>query len=169
MADQIKPCIFCAIAAGNIPSKKVYEDGESIAFLDINPRSVGMTIVAPKSHYSQINDNPLSSLKVFQTAQNVAKMIKDSLSPDSVAFASIPSEEVPHFHIRLYPIYANEKPLFEGQPIKTTDQELENLAEKIRAAKSDLFAPPKKEETAGDQFRRSDEEVAYIRKQLEIT
>ena len=43
-------CVFCAIAAGEIPSFKVYEDDETLAYLDINPFSRGHTLVIPKRH-----------------------------------------------------------------------------------------------------------------------
>lgn len=43
-------CIFCEIAAGNIPAKKVFEDDDVIAFLDVNPASFGHTLVVPKQH-----------------------------------------------------------------------------------------------------------------------
>ena len=41
-------CLFCKIATGEIPAEKVYEDSEHIAFLDINPRNPGHTLVVPK-------------------------------------------------------------------------------------------------------------------------
>ena len=43
-------CIFCAIADGEIPSFKIYEDDEVLAYLDINPFSEGHTLVIPKEH-----------------------------------------------------------------------------------------------------------------------
>ena len=43
-------CIFCAIAAGEIPSFKVYEDDVVLAYLDINPFSKGHVLVIPKEH-----------------------------------------------------------------------------------------------------------------------
>jgi len=168
MTDQKLPCVFCAIAEGKLPAKKVYEDMDSLAFLDINPRSAGMTIVMPKRHYVQMNDEPLSSLKSFQAAQNVAKMLKDSLSPKSVALAVIPSDEIPHFHIRLYPVNGEERPIFEGQVIKMTDQELEAEVQKIKSAKADLFAQPNKEDKVPDAPEMSKDDVDYLRKQINI-
>ena len=43
-------CVFCGIAAGKIPAKKVGESEKALAFLDINPRSKGHTVVIPKGH-----------------------------------------------------------------------------------------------------------------------
>ena len=45
-------CIFCEIVAGNIPGKKVYEDDEVLAILDISQTTKGHTLVMPKKHYA---------------------------------------------------------------------------------------------------------------------
>ena len=49
-------CIFCAIAAGEIPSFKVYEDDVALAYLDINPFAKGHTLVIPKAHSEGLLD-----------------------------------------------------------------------------------------------------------------
>ena len=51
-------CIFCKIAAGEIPCSKVFEDDSVIAFLDIAPVSVGHTLVVPKGHYEELDRCP---------------------------------------------------------------------------------------------------------------
>lgn len=167
MADEQRPCIFCAILEGKVPAKKVYEDSESVAFLDINPRSKGMSVVVPKRHYAGMNDDPHFSSKVLQASQNVAKMLQDSLRPESVCLLVMPSPEVPHFHVRLYPVYQDERPVAEAQPFKMSDQDLEAIAAAVRSARADMFAPARKEEAA-EEPGRSEEEAAHIRKQLEI-
>ncbi len=167
MPQEPRPCIFCAIVEGKIPSKKVYEDGDSVAFLDINPRAKGMTIVSPKSHYASMTDNAVGAIKVFQTAQTVADMIKKSLGPSSVDLAILPSEEVPHFHIRLYPVYGEETPVAENQPFKMEDQELNSIAEKIKSARSDLFASSQKAEEKSQAKEWDGEDARYIRNQIE--
>ena len=48
-------CIFCKIVKGEIPSYKVYEDEDVLAFLDINQISKGHTLVIPKEHTTDIN------------------------------------------------------------------------------------------------------------------
>lgn len=173
MADQAQgkqqACVFCAIVSGKIPSKKVYEDNDSLAFLDIHPRSKGMTIVAPKKHYPQMQDDFLETLKAFQAAEAVSQMIGQSLQPKSVQLAIIPSDEVPHFHVRLYPIYGDEeRPLIEGPPHNATDAELEETANKIRSVQVEIFKPEKVEEKPV-QKEWSPEDAEYIRHQIEKT
>lgn len=164
MAED-KPCVFCAIVDGKIPAKKVFEDNDSIAFLDINPRTPGMTIVAPRKHYTHMQDDFMESLKSFQAAENVSQMIIQSLGPKFVEIGVMPSAEVPHFHFRLYPIYSDEKPLIEGQPTKMSDEELNTIASKISSANVNIFAPKKEEKEPEKSW--SEEDSSYIKKQVD--
>ena len=49
-------CIFCKIAAGEIPSRKIYEDSDLIAIMDLNPTSKGHSLIIPKEHCTNIYD-----------------------------------------------------------------------------------------------------------------
>ena len=49
-------CVFCKIAAGEIPSKKVFEDGRMMAFEDINPQAPIHILLIPKKHYVDMHD-----------------------------------------------------------------------------------------------------------------
>jgi len=49
-------CVFCRIAAGQIPSMKILEDGQSIAFLDINPLAEGHVLLIPKDHFETLDE-----------------------------------------------------------------------------------------------------------------
>lgn len=73
MAD----CLFCKIAAGEIPSTKVYEDNYVYAFMDIEPQAPFHAIIIPKEHISSANDitaeNSALIAKVFETVAIIAK------------------------------------------------------------------------------------------------
>ncbi|MGD9786886.1 MAG: histidine triad nucleotide-binding protein [Sulfuricellaceae bacterium] len=49
-------CIFCKIAQGEIPSKKLYEDGDLVAFHDINPAAPVHFLIVPKEHIASLED-----------------------------------------------------------------------------------------------------------------
>ena len=51
-------CIFCKIAAGEIPAVKIYEDELVLAFLDIGPINFGHTLVIPKEHHESSSTIP---------------------------------------------------------------------------------------------------------------
>ncbi len=76
-------CIFCAIAAGEIPSFKLYEDDLVLAYLDINPFTRGHTLVIPKAHSECLLDTPDDTLaEVVKRVKKVAAHLKDSLPCD---------------------------------------------------------------------------------------
>ena len=73
MAD----CLFCKIAAGEIPSTKVYEDESVYAFLDIDPKAPFHAIIIPKEHIASAAEitaeNSAVISKVFEVAAKIAK------------------------------------------------------------------------------------------------
>ncbi|KKU25883.1 MAG: Histidine triad (HIT) protein [Candidatus Magasanikbacteria bacterium GW2011_GWA2_46_17] len=69
-------CIFCKIISGELPSSKVYEDNDVLAFLDIKPVNPGHTLVIPKKHFENIHDTPDD---IFAKTMVAAKK-KDSFS-----------------------------------------------------------------------------------------
>ena len=69
-------CLFCAIAAGDIPSTKVYEDGDILAFRDINPQAPVHVLVIPKAHIPSVDgitsENSAVVAKIFETIPKIA-------------------------------------------------------------------------------------------------
>lgn len=61
-------CIFCKIAKGEIESKKVYEDDNFFAILDINPKAEGHTLIITKNHFKNILETPSSLAGEFLDA-----------------------------------------------------------------------------------------------------
>lgn len=70
-------CIFCKIASGGIPSKKVFEDGEILAFEDINPAAPTHILVIPKRHIASAYDidssNSDIAARIFEVCARLAK------------------------------------------------------------------------------------------------
>jgi Diadenosine tetraphosphate (Ap4A) hydrolase and other HIT family hydrolases len=70
-------CIFCKIANGDIPSKKVYEDDKVFAFYDIDPKAPVHILIIPKEHIksaAEINDSNSEIVSsIFLTASKIAK------------------------------------------------------------------------------------------------
>lgn len=94
-------CIFCKIVAGTIPSHKVYEDDAFLAFLDINPRSPGHTLVIPKEHHRWVWDVP-NFAGYTAIAQKIAHAQRAAFGVELV-IGNIVGEEVPHAHFWVYP------------------------------------------------------------------
>ena len=97
----MKDCIFCKIVKKDIPAHIVYEDGDFLAFLDINPQSPGHALVIPKKHYRWVWDVPNAG-EYFEVVKKVALAQKKAFKTDFV-LSKIVGEDVPHAHIWVYP------------------------------------------------------------------
>ena len=115
-------CIFCKIAAKEIPAHVVYEDDQFIAFLDIHPRSPGHVQVIPKDHYRWVWDVPHADA-YFLVAQKIAKALQKAFSVEMIR-SQIFGDEVPHAHIWLWPNTA----------LDGSEKEFETLQSKIKTA-----------------------------------
>ena len=132
-------CIFCKIVAGEIPSTKVFEDGEVLSFMDINPVGRGHLLVIPKNHYSTVFDIPEGDLNaVFKTAQRIAQALKETLEMPGLNLIQsngrAASQVIDHFHLHLIPRWPGDG-LSKSMDweLKPGDMgEISGLAERIR-------------------------------------
>ena len=125
--------IFTKIVKGEIPCYKIAEDDKFLAFLDINPLAPGHTLVIPKEeidYYFDIDDNTLSGLTVF--AKKIACAIDKSVECKRVGVTVI-GLEVPHAHVHLIPINGIYDMNFEKPKLKLSEQEFEDIADKIKS------------------------------------
>ena len=101
-------CVFCAIAAGEIPSFKVYEDELVLAYLDINPFSEGHTLVIPKAHTTGLLDTPEETLAaLLARVKKVAAHLKTALGCDGFHIlqnnGAAAGQTVGHIHFHIVP------------------------------------------------------------------
>ncbi len=101
-------CIFCKIINNEIPSKKVYEDEDVLAILDISQANKGHTLVMPKKHYENILDIDNNIyLKVMEVAKKVALKQKQALNCEGINLLNncgeVAGQSVMHFHVHLIP------------------------------------------------------------------
>ncbi len=106
-------CIFCKIVAGEIPSTRVYEDENTLAFLDIGPIVKGHTLVIPKDHHDALADTPDEALeRVIVVARKVAAALTNGLGASGVnlhqANGACAGQVVPHLHLHVVPRYDND-------------------------------------------------------------
>lgn len=129
-------CIFCAIAAGEIPSFKVYEDDLVLAYLDINPCSKGHTLVIPKAHATGLVDTPAELLQqLIVRVQKVAAHLKEALPCDGFNIlqnnGEAAGQSVMHVHFHIVPRYVGGSAL-SFQSEKGDMAELATLAERLK-------------------------------------
>ncbi len=130
-------CVFCAIAAGEIPSFKVYEDDLVLAYLDINPFTVGHTLVIPKAHATGLLDTPPELLKeIIVRVQKVAAHVKAVLPCDGFNIlqnnGAAAGQTVPHVHFHIVPRFGAAADALSFANGKGDMTALKALAERIR-------------------------------------
>lgn len=126
--------IFSKIIRGEIPSYKVAENDQYLAFLDINPLAKGHVLVIPKvetDYIFDLEDEVLADLHVF--AKKVALKIEKVIPCERIGVAVI-GLEVPHTHVHLIPINSVSDIDFSRPKLTLAEEEFESIAKKIREA-----------------------------------
>lgn len=107
-------CVFCKIINNEIPSKKVYEDEDVLAILDLSQLTYGHTLVMPKAHYATLLDCPLDvQSKLINVTTSLANKIKTNLNAQGVNIVNNSGEAagqtVMHTHIHIIPRYQGDE------------------------------------------------------------
>lgn len=117
-------CIFCKIIAGEIPSSKVYEDDQVLAFLDITQVTKGHTLVVPKQHFrNMLEMDSESSSQLFVRIPKIARHLQQTLGAAGVNILNnneeVAGQTVFHTHVHLLPRFSQE----DGLDIRFTTNE----------------------------------------------
>jgi len=126
--------IFEKIVSGEIPSYKVAETDEFLAFLDVFPLKEGHTLVIPKAavdYIFDLEDNTLAELYIF--AKKVAKALESVVPCRRIGVAVI-GLEVPHAHIHLVPLESVSDINFSSPKIKVPESRMTALASQVAEA-----------------------------------
>ena len=99
-------CLFCRIVSGELPATVVYEDENSVAFLDHRPLFHGHTLLVPREHVETFADLPASLVTpYFKAAQLLSRAVQSALDAEGtfVAMNNRVSQSVPHLHVHVVP------------------------------------------------------------------
>ena len=130
--------IFAKILRGEIPSHRVYEDADTVAFMDVMPQGTGHILVVPKAPSRNLLDaDPATLAKLLPVVQKLARAVKKAFGADGVTVMQFnePASGQTVYHLHVHVI-----PRFEGIPLKPHSGEMEKPevlaanADKIRAA-----------------------------------
>ncbi|MBI4177646.1 MAG: HIT family protein [Candidatus Aenigmarchaeota archaeon] len=129
-------CIFCKIVAGEIPSKKIYEDETTIAFLDIYPANPGHTLVVAKDHFSTILGIPEDNLyNLSKVLKKVASSIRESMNAEGLNIlqfnGSVAGQTIPHLHFHLIPRSKDDGLGFAWPHRQLPEEEMEATRKKL--------------------------------------
>lgn len=131
-------CVFCKIVKGEIPSAKLYEDDEVLAFLDIAPVNKGHALVIPKKHYENLYDLPEEEfLKVASVVKRVAGAVKKATNAQGInvlqANEKAAGQEVMHFHVHIIPRFLEDGSGFKWPKKEYSEGEMKEFQEKIKS------------------------------------
>ena len=99
-------CLFCRIVSGEVPAVVVYEDDNSLAFLDHRPLFHGHMLLVPRRHVETLGDLPAALVGPFFTAaQLLSRAVEPALGAEGtfVAMNNRISQSVPHLHVHVVP------------------------------------------------------------------
>jgi histidine triad (HIT) family protein len=127
-------CIFCQIVRNEKPANIIYEDGRTIAFLDIRPISEGHTLVVPKKHYRDIHEIPdKEAAFLFKVAKKVATAVEKGVNADGISIfqnnGRAAGQVIFHIHVHIVPRFEEKRMSYRRN---ANSEELDNVAEKIR-------------------------------------
>jgi histidine triad (HIT) family protein len=133
-------CIFCKIVAGGIPAVRLYEDEQTLAFMDIAPVVKGHALVIPKAHFDPLTATPPALLAAcIATVQRIAQAQMTAMKADGVnihqANGAAAGQVVPHLHFHIIPRFHGDGHHWNwhGGRYESTE-EMTRLGERLRNA-----------------------------------
>ena len=124
--------IFTKIVKGEIPSYKIAEDDNYLAFLDVNPNAKGHTLCIPKQEIDKIFDmDDELYLGLMQFSKKIAIALEKTVPCKRVGVAVV-GLEVPHAHVHLIPLNEMDEMRFHNK-VSLSKEEFEALAKSIQA------------------------------------
>ena len=130
-------CIFCKIAAGEIPSATLYEDEDFRVILDLGPATKGHALILPKEHYRNLYDiDDEMAAKAMILAKKMVKKMTDVLGCDG--YNIVQNNEEPagqtvfHFHMHLIPRYKEDNAGIGWKVGELTDEVRDEILKKMK-------------------------------------
>jgi len=130
-------CIFCDIVEGQAPADVVFEDKETLAFMDINPANPGHTLIIPKRHVRDIYElDGETAAAVMGTAVRVSRAIKAAIQPDGLNLLQsngpAGGQVIFHFHMHIIPRWHGDGLRLARPPEVRRTMAIKEAAAKIR-------------------------------------
>ena len=132
-------CLFCRIVSGELPATIVYEDDNSVAFLDHRPLFHGHTLLVPREHVETLGElSPKIVGPYFEAAQVLARAVESAMDAEGtfVAMNNRVSQSVPHLHVHVVPRRKKDglKGFFWPRTKYKSNEEMEEVKKKIVTA-----------------------------------
>jgi histidine triad (HIT) family protein len=130
-------CIFCAIVQGRALAETIFEDEETLAFMDINPANPGHTLVIPKRHVRDVYElDEETAAAVMKATVKVTRAIKRALQPNGMNLVQsnerAGGQDVFHFHMHIIPRWYGDGLRLARPPEVRRTMSIEEAAARIR-------------------------------------
>src|SRR5689334_6129381 len=140
---SVTDCVFCRIVAGEVPAHMVFEDLDTVAFLDARPVFKGHVLVVPRQHLVTLADLPPAGVgPLFQRVRLLSMAVPEALGAQGtfVALNNVVSQSVPHLHVHVVPRTKGDglRGFFWPRQRYAGDDEAAQYARRIREALSSL-------------------------------
>jgi len=133
-SQQGGQCVFCAIAGGKIPAKKVYEDEYLIGALDINPANKGHVILFPKVH-TEILGLMKDVGHLFNVANKLSSAVFEVTNAEGtnifVANGLAAGQKMPHVVVHIIPRFKDDKVNFDWDKVEVSEEDQDKLSKEI--------------------------------------
>ena len=125
----MKPSIFTQIINGDVPSRKIYEDDKTFAFLNIHPVQPGHIIVVPREQVDHLEDLETDDYEaVMRTVKLLMLHMRDELQTERVC-VRVEGFQVPHAHVHLIPCDTEADVMAESY--EASEDELDDMYERL--------------------------------------
>ncbi|MDE5589227.1 MAG: HIT family protein [Acetatifactor sp.] len=129
-------CIFCKIAAGEVPSATLYEDEQFRVILDLGPATKGHALILPREHAANLYELPdETAAEAMKLAKKMALLLKGKLQCDGLNLVQnngeVAGQTVSHFHLHLIPRYKGDGQKINWVPSEPSREELEAVRKEI--------------------------------------
>ncbi len=150
MSEEQQQCIFCHIASGNVPAKKVFEDDKVVAVLDINPATAGHLLLVTKDHVAimpQMDDSLIGHVGMVskQLSHALIRALKVEGTSIFVANGVVAGQRAPHFMLHVIPRSADDGVGLQWPLAKLDDKVMKQVYDLLVVSVSKQFGvePPK--------------------------
>ncbi len=129
-------CLFCKLAAGEIPSNTLYEDENCRVAMDLFPATKGHALIIPKDHYDNFYDLPEDkAVEVIKVAKKMVAHMTEKLHCEGFNIVQnnneVANQTVMHYHMHLIPRYKDDNQSINWVQTKPTQEELETIKNTI--------------------------------------
>jgi histidine triad (HIT) family protein len=135
----VSGCLFCGIAAGEVPAQVVFADAAAVAFLDARPVFKGHVLVMPREHHRTLADLPAGLVgPLFTRVRRISAVMPAALGAQGsfVALNNVVSQSVPHLHVHVVPRTKGDglRGFFWPRQKYQAEAEAEEYAQRLRSA-----------------------------------